>query len=402
MKRVYLDHNATAPLRIEVRERWLAALDELGPGGNPSSLHASGRRARHLLDEARERTAAALGVDEDEVVFTSGGTESNNLALLGTLRRVARNEGPSAAGLVVTAVEHSSVLGPARQLEREGHPLSIAPVDARGMPHVSGLAALCLRPECRLVSMMAANNEVGTRLPLEELGRELSRAGPRRPRFHSDGAQALGRVALHLKEWGVDLASFSAHKLGGPPGVGVLFRRAGVALEPLMHGGEQEGGLRPGTESVAAIVAASHAIELAVAERAAFAQRSTELARALWRELHAAVPRARLLGPPLDDEDAARLPGTLNVLLPDVDGKVLVTRLDLEGLEVSAGSACASGSNEPSHVLVALGLGEREARAGLRISIGRATQWTDVRQAVDSLRRTLAATDARLSPSKGS
>jgi cysteine desulfurase len=379
--RVYLDHNATTKLRPEVREAWLAALDQLG--GNPSSLHTSGRRARHMLDQARERTAAALSVGEDEIVFTSGGTESNNLALLGSLRPL----GPG-VGLVTTAIEHSSVLAPARQLEREGRALAIAPVDSHGLVDMNVLLEMARMPNCRLVSAMAANNEIGSCTPLSELGAALA-ALPHRPRLHTDAVQALGRLALDLRAWNVDLASFSAHKLGGPVGVGVLFRRAGVALAPLLFGGEQEQGLRPGTENVAAIVAASVAVELACREQQRFAEHARRLARVLWEEVGSSLSHVKLLGPPLDS--ALRLPGTLNIVVPDSDGKVLVTRLDLEGLEVSAGSACASGSLEASHVLLALGLDEREARAGLRITIGRDTTLNDVRQAVDILRRTSAS-----------
>jgi len=377
VRRVHLDHNATTPMRPEVRARLEEVLD--GPAANPSSLHASGRLARLLVDEARERTAAALGVHEDEIVFTSGGTESNNLALLGGL--------PPGTALVTSAVEHSSVLEPARHLERLGAPWRRVPVDASGSVDPAAVLERAREgsPRAGLVSLMAANNEVGTVQPLAEVG-ELLAALDERPLFHSDAVQALGRLEVPLRSWGVDLASFSAHKLGGPQGVGVLFRRAGVEVRPLLLGGGQEGGLRPGTEDVAAIVAASHAIELAVRDRAAFSSRAAELGRGLWEGLQAAFPEARLLGPPIDA--SARLPGTLSVLLPHVEGKVLVTRLDLEGLEVSAGSACASGSLEPSHVLIAMGLDEERARAGLRLSIGRETTWTDVAQAVEIVRRT--------------
>jgi cysteine desulfurase len=379
MERIYLDHNATSPLRPEARAALVGALDRLR--GNPSSLHAAGRAARQMLDEARERTAAALEVHEDELVFTSGGTESNNLALLGALR--ARD---ASFGLATTAIEHSSVLGPARELEREGRPVWVVGVDREARLDVARLLEAAADPRCVLVSVMAANNEIGVCPPLDEVGSALGGAG-RRPLFHVDAVQALGRVELRFRERAIDLASFSAHKVGGPVGVGVLFRRQGVALKPLMYGGEQENGLRPGTENVAGIVAASVAIECAVRERVANAARLREVARDLWGELKDQLSRLTLLGPPLDD--ASRLPGTLNVLARGEDGKVLVMRLDLEGIECSAGSACASGSIEPSHVLRAIGLDDDDARAGLRLSIGRDTPWKDLRQAVDILGRTL-------------
>jgi cysteine desulfurase len=384
--RIYLDHNATTPLRAEVREVWLEALDAVR--GNPSSVHRAGREARARLDDARERAAAALGVDEDELLFTSGGTESNNLALLGVLGAA----GPG-SGLVTSAVEHASVLGPARALAGRGHPLVEVGVDASGRIDADGVLSAA-GAGTALVSIQAANNEVGTLAPLAGIGAGLAeRPAAGRPLLHSDAVQALGRIPLELRGWGLDLASFSAHKLGGPVGVGLLYRRAGVRLAPILTGGEQELGLRPGTENVPAVVAAVRAVELAVAEQMAYAGRLRELEGSLLTALVEAVPGVRLLGPPPGSPD--RLPGTLNVLLPGVDGRVLVTRLDLAGLEASAGSACASGSLEPSHVLRAMGLDDDAARAGLRLSLGRTTTCADVRQAVDILRTTQASIDAK-------
>lgn len=386
--RVYLDHNATTPLRPEVRAVWLEALDAVR--GNPSSVHRSGREARARLDDARERAAAALGVGEDEVLFTSGGTESNNLALRGVLG----SAGPG-SGMVTSAVEHASVLGPARALAERGHPLVLVGVDGAGrIDAAEVLAAAGAGAGAALVSIQAANNEVGTLAPLAEIGSGLAERPPgQRALLHSDAVQALGRIPLELRSLGLDLASFSAHKLGGPVGVGLLYRRQGVRLEPILAGGEQELGLRPGTENVPAIVAAVRALELALSEQIAYAGRLRELEGSLSAALTAAVPGVRLLGPPLWSRE--RLPGTLNVLLPGVDGRVLVTRLDLAGLEASAGSACASGSLEPSHVLRAMGLDDDAARAGLRLSLGRTTTWEDVRQAVDILRTTQASIDAK-------
>ncbi len=375
--RVHLDHNATTPLAPAAREALLAALDALQ--GNPSSIHAEGRTARALLDDARERLAAALGVHEDDLVFTSGGTEANNLALSGVLGAA----GPGAA-LVTTPVEHSAVLEPARRLAAEGHPLRLVAVDAAGRPDLEAVVAAA--EGAALVSVMAANNELGTTVDVVALGARLAeRYGRRRPRLHTDAVQALGKVPLALA--GVDLASLSGHKVGGPVGIGALVRRRGTALRPLVLGGGQEGGLRPGTENVAGAVALAVAVEGALAERAAYAERARKHVENLWRGVQKAVPDARLLGPPLDDPQ--RLPNTLNIHVPRVDGRTLVTRLDLAGLAVSAGSACASGSLEPSHVLLALGLGPEEARAGLRISTGRATSDAEIAHAVEILSRTL-------------
>ena len=399
--RLHLDHNATTPLRLEARERWLEVVDALG--GNPSSLHAAGRRARAVIDDARAQVAGALGVLEDELLFTSGGTESNNLALIGVLD-VGPEPERARRALVTTAVEHSSVLGPARALERRGHPLHILGVDAEGMPDLESLRQ---RLEgdgapATLVSVMTANNEVGTVPDLAALRTVLESAPGARPFLHTDAAQGLGRLPLELRDGPADLASFSAHKVGGPVGTGVLWRRKGVPLAPLLHGGEQEAGLRPGTEDAAGIAAAARAIELAVNEREDYHARLAALVQETWHALAARVPQLELLGPALDSRTlglergarASRLPNTLCLRVPSTDGKVLVTRLDPASLEASAGSACASGSLEPSHVLLAMGLDANEARAGLRLSLGRDTSRDECMQAVDLLGQLLAPSHA--------
>ncbi len=382
--RVRLDHNATAPLRAEAREKWLEVARALG--GNPSSLHASGRAARACIDEARARIAAALEVGEDELVFTSGGTESNNLALLGCVRAGGPN-----AGLVTTSLEHSSILGSAKALAQEGRLLRIVRCDSLGSPDLDELRSAVLSIGSGVVSVAAANNEIGALAPLARIGQLLGELRAPRPWFHTDAVQALGKIPVRLAEWGVDLASFSAHKVGGPVGIGILWRRRGVAIQPLFHGGSQEGGLRPGTENAAGIASAAVAIELAVGEQAEFALRVGELVSYLWEGIHQTVPGARILGPPLD---RTRLSNTLCVLLPGMDGKVLGMRFDLEGLEVSAGSACASGSLEPSHVLLALGHDEDAARAGLRISLGPSTSRDDCDRAIGVFKKLFVSSRA--------
>jgi cysteine desulfurase len=377
MERIYLDHNATTPLRPEARAELLARLDALG--GNPSSVHAAGRAARAVLDAARERVAAALGIHEDEVVFTGGGTEAVHLAVLGALR--AR---PAGQGLVTTAVEHAAAQGAAEALAAEGRGVTRIGVDAHGRVDLEALVDAAARSSTGLVSVMAANNEVGTLYPVGALA---ARLGEHRPRLHTDAVQALGRIPVRPREWGVDLASFSAHKVGGPLGVGILYKRKGVELAPLSRGGGQEAGLRPGTENVPAIAAAAVALELAVREQAAESARCRTLTAGLWRQLHATVPEVLLNGPPIDAVD--RLPNTLNVSLPGFESRMLVARLDLEGLEASAGSACASGSLEPSPVLLAMGRTRDAARAGLRLSLGRTTRGEDVHRAVEILGRIL-------------
>lgn len=380
--RVYLDHNGTSPLRREVREHLLSLLDsELG---NPSAVHSSGRLARAVVDEARERVAGALEVAEERVVFTSGGTEANNVALFG-----AFSDHPG-GNVVISAVEHPSVHRVAEVLERRGVAVSRAPVDAEGRVVLEELERQAASPGCRLVSVMTANNEVGSVMPMGEIGEALARHGGRRPLWHTDAVQALGRVPLDLVGWGVDLASFSAHKLGGPLGVGILVLpsdRGG--LSPLLFGGEQESGWRAGTENAPAIGAAALAVELAVRERESFASRARALAVELWSGLSDSHSALRVCGPPLDARD--RLTNTLAIAVVGADGHALVASLDLAGLAASTGSACSSGAPEPSHVLLAMGLSEEEARGTLRFSLGHDTTREDIHMAVEILRRTLRA-----------
>lgn len=386
LKRVYLDHNATTPLRPAVRARFLERLDELH--GNPSSVHSSGRAARAALDEAREQVAAALGVHEDEIVFTGGGTEALQTAVLGAVRAA----GPS-AGLVTSAIEHSAVLWAADELAREGRTVRRVPVDRTGRIDAERLLAEVAASRPAVVSIQTANNEIGTVMPIEAIGRGLRSLGKDAPLFHTDAVQALGRLPLALRDSSVALAGFSAHKIGGPLGVGILYRRKGVAVRAPFSG-SQESGLRPGTENVPAISAAALAVEIAVRETAEAAAGWRTLGASFWAQLQRVVQGVELNGPALDDP--SRLPNTLNLSFrapsgAALDGRMLVARADLEGLEVSAGSACASGSLEPSHVLLALGHASERARAALRISFGWTTSEEDVHMAVEMLRRTFVS-----------
>ncbi len=373
---IYLDHNATSPLRDDARARWLEVHETLR--GNPSSVHAGGRAARAILDNAREQVAAALGAHEEELVFTSGGTESNNLALMGSRPKC----------LATLGTEHSSVLEPARALARDGAELRLIDVDRTGLPDPASLARAL--PGCDLVSIGVANNETGATPDLEALRADFEALAPSAT-LHTDAVQALGRMPIAFDAWGVSLASFSAHKVGGPPGVGVLWKRRGTRLNALFHGGGQEGELRPGTEDAAGIAAAATAIESAVREQEAFVRRTEAGTRALWSELADAIPGVELIGPALD---ARRLPNTLCVRLPHADGRMLVTRLDLAGVEASAGSACASGSLEPSHVLRAMGYDDDAARAGLRLSLGRTTSRDECKRAAAVLKNLFVASRA--------
>lgn len=374
MRRVYLDHNATSPLRAEVRAHYLEALERYT--SNPSSVHASGREARMAVDLARERCAAALGVNEDELIFTSGGTEAANLALFGTMRALTGER-----ALALSAIEHPCVRAPAEQLGKEGVRVETLPVDSSGFLEAEQAVERLNRQPVQLLSLMAANNEVGSLLDARGL---LTRLQGPRPLLMVDAVQALGRIPLTWRSDGVDLAVLSAHKVGGPRGVGLLYRRKGVPLMPMCFGGAQEGGLRPGTENVPAISAAALAIELAVQEQPQVSKRMLSNLHLLFEGLVKAIPGLRVFGPA--PGHAMRLPNTLNIELPGWDGRLLVARLDLDGLETSSGSACASGSLEASPVLLALGVGPERARAGLRLSIGRETSPQDIHTAVDILR----------------
>jgi cysteine desulfurase len=365
--RVYLDHNATAPLRPEAREAMLALL---GPPANASSAHREGARARAAVEAARADVAALIGAQPAEIVFTSGATEANNLALRGSL-------GARPGGLVTTAVEHASVLQTARALERAGAPLAVVGADAAGRVDAARVLAAC-GPGTTLVSVGLANGEVGALGPVGEVAAGLAGRGVW---LHTDAVQAVGRIAVDVGVLGADLLSLSSHKLGGPAGVGALWVRPGVRLAWQMTGGPQERGRRAGTESAPALAGFGTAARLARAEQAAVAARTAALADALWAGLRAAVPDVVRNGP----ADGARLPNTLNVSFPGCRGESLVVLLDLAGVAASAGSACAAGAAEASHVLVAMGRDPEAARGGLRLSLGPTTTADDVARVVELL-----------------
>ncbi|MEJ2679119.1 MAG: cysteine desulfurase family protein [Gemmatimonadota bacterium] len=361
---IYLDHAATTPVRAEVREAMAPYYE--GRWGNPSSTHRWGREARTALEDARERVAAVLGAVRSEVLFTSGGTEADNLAVLGRWR-------VAGGGIACSAIEHRAVLDAARMAARGGARVQILGVDARGVEDLAALdEALHERPA--LVSVMWGNNEVGTLQPVSALGERCRSEGLV---FHADAVQAFGRVAVRVDETPVDLVSVSGHKIGGPKGVGALYARSGVQLEPLLWGGGQQRDLRPGTENVAGAVALAVAAELAAQEREAESARQTALRDRLEAGLAAKVP-----GMTVNGAGAPRLPHVLNVLIPSVDQEMLLAALDMEGIAASSGSACHSGAVEPSHVLVAMGR-MTGGEASLRFSLGRTTTDAEIDRALD-------------------
>lgn len=359
---VYLDHAATTPLRAEVRDAMLPAFE--GRWGNPSSLHAFGRAARAALEDARDRLAAVIGAAPAEIVFTRGGTEADNLAVLG--RAGTMPEAPVAC----SAVEHRAVLAAAGA---SGAPLVVLPVDADGVVSMEALReALAARPA--VVSVLWAGNETGVLQPVEAIAAACAEAGVA---FHTDAVQALGKVPVRVDRVPVSLLALTAHKLGGPKGTGALFVRRGTALAPRLFGGGQERGLRPGTEDVAGAVGLAVAAELAERERETEMVRLAALRDRLEAGLRAAVPDLRVNG-----AGAPRIATHLNVSTPGADAEALLMSLDLAGVAVSSGSACSSGAVTPSHVLTAMGLPADVAGPSVRFSLGRGTTEAHVERAL--------------------
>ncbi len=368
---VYLDHAATTPLRPEVLEAMMPYLTE--HFGNPSSLHAAGRRARQGLDEARETVAGILGARPREIVFTGGGSESDNLAIKGAAWAA------SARGrhIVTSSVEHHAVLNTCAVLERQGFEVTYLPVDRYGRVDPAQLAD-AITDHTTLVSIMYANNEVGTVQPIAEIG---AICRERRVLFHSDAVQAGGFLPLHVDRLGVDLLSLGAHKLYGPKGVGALFVRQGTALLPQLQGGSQERQRRAGTENVAGIVGFGRALELAQGDPMTRDAENVRLA-ALRDQLSSGL--LQIAGAQLTGHPTGRLPNNASLLLDGLEGGDLVAALDLEGVEVSTGSACTSGSTEPSHVLLAMGIDSLRAHGSLRLTAGRDTTEPDIARAVEA------------------
>jgi cysteine desulfurase len=353
--RIYLDHNATTPVRPQVAD----AMDAVQRSvfGNPSSVHEEGSAAKAECDRARARVASLLGVEPADVLFTGGATEANNTALLGLLAQ--RREGPG--HLVTTNVEHPSVDAPLAWLEGAGWSVTRLPVDAEGRID-EGAAVAAIKPETALVSVIWANNETGVLQPVEAIA---AAARERGVPFHSDATQAVGKVSVDLSSVPVDLLSLSGHKLNGPKGVGCLIARGGIAFEPYLLGGPQERRRRGGTENVAGIAGLGVACELAERELPERSARYRALRDRLWEGLKAKVPRIRRNG-----SAGFVLPNSLNVEFEGAAGELLLQALDLEGIAVSSGAACASGTIEPSHVLLAMGRSPEAARGSLRLSVG--------------------------------
>jgi cysteine desulfurase len=370
MKRVYFDNNATTPLAPEVFEAMRPYM--LEDYGNASSIHWFGQRAKAGVEKAREQVARLLGARPSEIVFTSGGTESDNAAILGIVE-AARAERKH---VVTTTIEHPAVLSTAKLLEKCGVAVTYVRVGASGVIDPADVAA-ALRPATVLISVMHANNELGTVQPLEEIGRI---ARERDIYFHTDAVQSAGKISLDVEKLGVDLLALSAHKLNGPKGVGALYVRRGTILRPLLHGGHHERDRRPGTENVAGIVGLGAAAEIARAHLAEEQARVAALRDRLEAGILASVPLVTVNG-----DRAQRAPNTSNLTFDHIEGEGFVIAMDLRGIACSTGSACSSGSLEPSHVLTAIGLKPEQARGTIRFSLGRFNTEEDVDAALKIL-----------------
>ncbi|HEX6062493.1 MAG TPA: cysteine desulfurase family protein [Candidatus Limnocylindria bacterium] len=371
MRRVYLDHAATTPVDPEVAELMAQVLRDVP--GNPSSIYAEGRRARALVDRARDEVAAAIGAEPAEIVFTSGGTEADNLALRGVLKA---REG-QADGVVTTAIEHHAVLDTAHDLEAHAQArVSVIGVDRDGRVSPVDIRA-ALDERTAVVSVMHGNNEIGTLQPIAEIAAICRERGVT---FHSDAVQTVGALEIDVRALPVDLLSVNAHKFYGPKGVGALYVRRGTRIATVQTGGGQEQGRRTGTENVAGVVGLGAALRIATAKRATESARQAQLRDAVIAGIRSRIPEATLTGHPTE-----RLPNNASFCFSGTQGEALVVSLDLEGFSASSGSACTSGNTDPSHVLLALGLERDLAQGSLRLTLGRSTTDADIASLLSAL-----------------
>ncbi len=362
MRSVYMDHAATTPVHPEVIA---AMLPYFHPNyGNASSVHGFGRKARIAVDHAREVVAKAIGADPKEIYFTSGGTESDNIAILGVARALAEK----GKHIITSGVEHHAVLDTCEFLQTQGYEVTYLPVDQYGMINPADVEQ-AIRPDTILITIMHANNEMGTIQPLAKIGAIAKAKGVL---LHTDAVQSMGSIPVNVDELNVNLLSFSAHKIYGPKGVGVLYVRRGTRVKPIQFGGGQERKLRPGTENVTGIVGLGKAVELAVLEMDARVTHLNKLRDKLVAGL-TAIPDVSLNGHPTE-----RLPGNVNISVKYIEGESLILSLDMKGIAVSSGSACTSGSLEPSHVLLCMGLDHMHAHGSLRLTLGRDNSEADV------------------------
>jgi len=367
---VYLDYNATTPLAPEVLEVMLPYFRE--EFGNPSSIHSFGQRAKAALYDARERVASLIGASPNEILFTSGGTEADNLAILGVLEAAEGGR----RHLVTSSVEHHAVLNTMKALAKKGVPVTFLKVDRAGRVDPEDLKS-ALTPGTLLVSIMHANNETGVVQPVAELARLTHQAGAY---FHTDAVQSIGKIPVRVRELGVDLLSLSGHKIYGPKGTGALYVRRGVNVRPIFRGGGQERARRPGTENLPGLVGLGRAAQLAEKHLAGEPNRVAVLRDRLTEDVLARIP-----GSAPNGAEAERTPNTVNLSFQGVEGETLIIALDLKGCAVSTGAACSSGTVEPSHVLIAMGLSPQQVQGSIRVSLGRYTTAEEIAYFVDVL-----------------
>lgn len=370
MKRIYLDYNATTPVDAAVLEAMLPFLS--GEYGNASSIHTFGQRARAAVETAREEVAALLNARPQEIVFTSGGTESDNHGIFGIVGPLL--DAKPAPHIITSSIEHEAVLNTCQALEKQGAAVTYLPVSREGLIDIEELRS-AIRPETALISVMHANNELGTVQPLEQVGRI---AAGREIHFHTDAVQSAGKIEVDVQALQLDLLSISAHKLYGPKGVGALYIRGGTRLRQFLYGGHHQRGFRPGTENVAGIVGLGKAAEIARNSLRGDGARVAGLRGRLEQGLLARIPDCRAHG-----AGAPRTPNTSNITFSGIEGEALVIALDLKGLACSTGAACSSGAVEPSHVLTAIGLPAADARASVRFSLGRHTTPEEIDAALE-------------------
>ncbi len=374
MRRVYLDNNATTPVLLEVFEAMRPYFGE--HFGNASSIHHHGQETRAAVERARESVAGLLGCQASEIVFTSGGTEADNLAIFGLIDTAA-----SPSHLITSKIEHHAVLNACKQLEALGCDVTYLPVDGRGQVDPQDVRR-ALRPSTKLITVMMANNETGVLQPVEEIGRIAAEAGVR---FHTDAVQAAGKVPIDVSRVRCDLLTISGHKIHAPQGVGALYVKKGTQLRPMLYGGSHERSRRAGTENVPGIVALGKAAELA---RQSLESGGDRAMAAMRDRLQAAVLE-KLDATGVNGGVVERVPNTTNIYFDHIEGEALVIALDLKGLAVSTGAACSSGAIEPSHVLTAMGLPPDRARASIRFSLGKQNTAEDVDFAISRIPETV-------------
>jgi cysteine desulfurase len=376
MNRIYLDHNATTAVDPAVLDAMLPYFS--ADFGNASSIHTFGQRARAPVETAREQVATLLNARPQEIVFTSGGTESDNHAIFGvalhSFTSLASSTSLTSPHVIATTIEHEAVLNACQALEKQDVAVTYLPVNREGLINLDDLRR-ALRPETVLITVMHANNELGTIQPLAEIGRIAAEADVY---FHTDAVQSAGKVPVDIKALQLDLLSISGHKFYAPKGIGALFIKSGTRLRQLLYGGHHQRGFRPGTENVAGIVGLGKAAELARVSLEKDTTRISRLRDTLEQGILARVPDSRV-----NATNAPRTPNTSNILFPGLEGEALVIALDLKGLACSTGAACSSGAVEPSHVLTAIGLPTSEARASIRFSLGRHTTESEINAALE-------------------